>query len=493
MQSNVEQLGNTQKKINIEFSAEEVDKGFVALLSEIQPKFEMRGYRRGKVPLSIIERKYGSYIPEQVKENLIRDHYEEIVGNVSESIVSMVPTDISECRRGNSFSISFEVGIIPNIEVKGYEGIQIKNPVYEITDELLYKALDTYRIRKSKLELCEDKSITVQKDSIVEVSYDTNVENDTVGGLWSAEKETLEFDLMGEDQPCMRCSLDFRKLLIGMKVGDLKNETVTLPENYKNKKYAGKTGDCSVSVLNIYKRNKPEINDEFAKELGYESKDALLKEVKETIEKNIASHEKSYKMDQINSKLLEANSVEVPSSYVEQETLKRINEQFGQYLKNMNMSAKEFYSTNTELKKNATEDTEKSIKLGVIYKSITDKEKIEVSQEEISKALSSVDQYIRSSTSSRSEYRAAQERLIPRIYQAELTKKIEDLLLSKAVIEDSKEEVPQDLLYFYARGLQKQEVGSEDNSEGKDLEEHSHCDCGCDHEHDHDHDHSVED
>ena len=467
MQSSVEQLSNNQKKIKVEFSAEEVDSGFKTLLTEIRPSFEMKGQRRGKVPLSVIEKRYGSYIPEQVKENLLKAHYEEITSSISDNIVSMVATDVSECKRGSSFNISFEVGVIPKIEVSGYEGIEIQKPTYTVEEKDIYQALRPHIMRNSNLVKIEDATATVEKNSIVEVSYKTEVETHEVGGLWCNEKEMLEFDVLADDQPCERCGIDFRKVLQGIKVGDYTVEVVTLPEHYKVKSYAGKNGECTITVNGIYRREVPAVDDEFSKKLGCENKEKLLADVRTSIESSLEYRQKEIEIDRMNEKLMELNPVDVPASYIDQEAVKRVQSQFGSYSKDFN--AKEFLSSNSEFKKNVSSQVEKDIKISFIYKSIAEKEKIELTDKELSEAYARVEPMIRSYVSTRSEFKKAQERILPNIYQMELSKKIQDFLLSRANIVENKEDIPSDLLYYSPRPVNK---------------EHTHeagCECGHDH------------
>ena len=116
--------------------------------------------------------------------------------------------------------------------------------------------------------------------------------------------------------------------------------------------------------------------------------------------------------------------------------------------------------------------------ISFIYKSIADKEKVELTDKELSDAYARVEPMIRSYVSSRSEFKKAQERILPNIYQMELSKKIQDFLLSKANVVETKEDIPVDLLYYSPRPVSKKKTTGVE------------CECGHDHDHEgHEHNH----
>ena len=260
----------------------------------------------------------------------------------------------------------------PKVELKDYKGIPIKKEVFKITDANLNQSLDA--LRKRNARLVESKS-EVKKDSFVSVDYEA-FDNE---GKPLPETTSKGHMLDLSSQNTLK---GFKDALVGAKVGEEKDAKIEYPADYPNKALVGKTISFKVKVIEIKEKQLPELNDDFAKDMGTENLEDLKSKVKETMEMAEKRRQDMEVEKQIMYYLLEKNKFEVPSSLVAEQKTALI-EKMKSYMQNQG-APKEYIANQVELGDlKFTQEAENNVRLSYILNSICNVENLVVTDTDI--------------------------------------------------------------------------------------------------------------
>jgi trigger factor len=261
----------------------------------------------------------------------------------------------------------------PKVEVKNYKGVPVKKEIFKVTDKSLAQSIDALRERNSNL--APSTSDTVSASSFVSVDYDAFDENGEPLPEIATKNHLL--DLAAE-----KTLKGFKDGLKGAKLGDEIEVKIKYPQDYPNKKLAGKNITFKIKVNEIKEKECPELNDDFAKDMGCENLEDLKSKVKESIESEEKRRQDNDVEKQIIEYLLENNKFEVPQSLVaqQQETLvERMKEYFAKqglpkdYIEQHSQTGKEKFK----------EEAEKNVRLSYILNGIFRAENLAVTDADI--------------------------------------------------------------------------------------------------------------
>lgn len=370
MKLNLKEEKGLFKTIAIEEEGEKVKKELEKIYSELQKHAHVDGFRPGKAPLWIVKIKYKNYVKESILESFLKDIIEETKNQlnlipVSEIYYSLEEIDIDEKSSKLSLSVSLEV--LPKVELKDISGIEIEIPKTEYSEEMLSKALEELREERATWEPTEDSSkegdlINIHYE-ITDLSDNEKVENDSSG-------------ILGQNM--FRKELD--EALRDKKEGDIV-ELNDLPiTNEKGEELT--RVNMKVTVKAVKRKRLPELNDEFAKEIGKgDTLEELKNNLKEDIIKGIENYKFTLKQEGLIEKLLELyKDLEVPRSLVQKELdfiLKAKIKEFQDYgidTKLLNLEA---------LAKNYLKTAEENVRARIILDEYAKSFNIEVKEEDI--------------------------------------------------------------------------------------------------------------
>lgn len=380
-QHELKKLAKSEVELTVTIPKEELNKFLQKAAEKISQSTKIEGFRPGKASLDIVKQRVGEMkLYEEAAALAVEKSYIDIATKERLEPLGSPKVDFVKLAPDNDFVYKATVALIPEVKIGDWQSIKIKEKEIKITDEQINKVLDELKNARAK-EILEDKATA--KGDKVELDFDVLRDNVPIEG-GAQKKYPL---IIGSDHFIP----GFEDNLIGLKKDEQKEFELSFPEEYHNKSLAGKLAKFKVKVLAVYKRELPEINDEFAKELGQES----LAKLKEQIQHNLEHEEHHKEEEKIERELLEAlikksEFGEIPDMLLTAETDKMIQElesniamqglKFDDYLKHLN-------KTQEQLKLDFAPQALKRVQGALIMRQIFFDQKIEIKEADIDKQI----------------------------------------------------------------------------------------------------------
>uniref|UniRef100_A0A486XR93 Trigger factor n=1 Tax=Rheinheimera sp. BAL341 TaxID=1708203 RepID=A0A486XR93_9GAMM len=310
MQVSVETTQGLERQLTITVPADKIDAEVKNRLRDLAKRQRIDGFRPGKAPVSLIQKRYGLAVLQEVAgEQMQRHFYDAIIANklTPAGSPTFAPGQLAQ-GKDLEFKATFEV--YPEVAVKNLDKIEVNKPVVEIADADLDKMLDTLRKQHAKWE--EKKGKAANADRVV-IDFVGSIDGEEFDG-GKASNFTLE---LGQG----RMIPGFEDGIVGKKAGEEVTVEVTFPEEYHAENLKGKAASFAVTVNKVEKQVLPELNDEFAALFGLETAtiDALKTEVRKNMERELNQNIKAKVKDQVIKGLLANNEVEVPQALIKGE------------------------------------------------------------------------------------------------------------------------------------------------------------------------------
>jgi trigger factor len=376
MKSTIEDISTVKKKLHIQVDPDAIAQEMVKAVANVAKKAKIPGFRPGKAPKSVVERHYAMEIESEVMNNLITASYLQALQEHNLSPVDTPNiTNISPFDRKAPLNFTAVVEVRPNIELGTYDSIEVKETTIAVTDEEVNQTIDRLREMYAQLEVVEGRPL--EKTDTAIIDFEGYREGKTIPGAKAADYMLS----LGSNSLIP----GFEDQLVGMNRGETREIKVMFPEDYNNKDLAGKDATFTVTLKEIKKKVLPELNDEFAKDIG---NNASVDELKEGIKKDIEYRKKndqaSAQREELLSKLVDAHTFDVPPGMVERELQSMARSQATR-LARQGVDVKSFdFSKFSEENKPLAEKRVKGI---LLLDLIAEKEKIEVTEQEVTSAI----------------------------------------------------------------------------------------------------------
>ena len=372
----LKKLENSTVEIVLKVEGDEVKNIKSGVLKNIQAKADIPGFRKGKAPLSTIEAQFADVIKEEVTDKLLQAYYEQVVTEADIKPVDFIKS-VEASLEGDKFQGTFTVEIYPEVKLGEYKGLEVEKENFEITDELLEQEINTMLEAQSKLKEASE-GYKAQMGDTLNINFEGFIEGEAFAG---GKAEGHEIKLGS------KTFIDtFEDQLVGYEAGQEGEVNVSFPESYHAENLAGKPATFKVKVNAIKVVEKPELNDEFAKDNGYDSvEDLKAKKAEEIKEREAARIENAYK-NSLLEKISENTEVEIPNSMIQREVKARISE-MEQQLK-MQGASLDMYLKMTGMTQDLMEIqispmAAAKVKMDIILGEIAKSENVEVSDEEL--------------------------------------------------------------------------------------------------------------
>lgn len=367
MKSNLKEISQSKREIEVELPAEEVDKELQKILSQFSSRAKIHGFRPGKAPQDLVKRMFFPEIKKTLLDSLVPKALEgELKVHNLKPINLPVISDL-DFKEGESlrFKASFEVW--PDFELPRYKKIRVKKKEAKITDEEVNQSL-------KELQQNSAEYIPVEGRGVLDGDY-------VVAEIKGRNVKTKKF-LPTEKVVIMAGHLDNEKILnenlIGLKVEEESKFILNYDKNHQNKKLAGKEIEYTLKVTSIKEKKLHEINDDFAKSLGeYENLADLRKKLREQILISKENAVKNEIAEEIIEKISNELTIEVPESLVERENMSILKNSLRK-LPRQEITKDKVEVLKAEVKKQA----ERNLKNHIILKKIAEVEGFEVSEGE---------------------------------------------------------------------------------------------------------------
>jgi len=365
---------STRREISVEVPAAEVTRETEALIQKYQKLARLPGFRKGHVPASIIRQRFAEDIKTDVVESLVPRYFRQEADKqglipVSQPRVTDLHIHDGEPLR---FKASFE--ILPEVKVEGYKELRADKPVIEVTDEEVEQALNHLREQHATYTAIEGRPLA--DGDFAQVALDGKPK---VGEGQPVHMDDVLVEIGGKNT-----MPEFSEHLRGASAGDEKTFEVKYPEDSSDQRLAGQTFDYSVKVLSLKSKTLPELNDDFAKELGdFSGIDDLKKRIRENMEaekKHTAEHEAK---DKLVAELVKRNDFDVPEAMVDRQIDVRL-ERGLRALAAQGMRSEDMKKMDlNRLRAGQRDQALQEVKASLLLDKIADLESVEVSDEEI--------------------------------------------------------------------------------------------------------------
>ena len=368
-------------KFKMEFTAEEFEDAIVKVYQKQKDNFQIDGFRKGKAPRSLIEKRYGETIFfDDAINNLFSLNYPLAMDELDLNVIDYPKTEMSQTKKGEGFDITVTVEVYPEFEVKDYKGVEIERVPAEVSDEDVDKEIANMADRNSRMVEVDRPA---QDGDTVLIDYAGFVGDDQFEG-GTAERYPLKLG-SGTFIP------GFEEQLIGASKDDDVEVKVTFPEEYHSEELAGKEAIFKCKVHEIKEKEVPTIDDDFVKDVSeFDTLDELKASKKEELQKAAEARAEDQMKNSVIEKIFEANDIDVPDVMVEEEIDSSL-QQFDQQLRVQGMDLNTYIKYMGEdmesFRENIREDAFKKTKTRMLVAKIVDQEEFEVSEDEIKEYL----------------------------------------------------------------------------------------------------------
>jgi trigger factor len=333
MKSSVENVSALQRRLHVEVPAATVASTFNKHFANVQKNVELKGFRKGKAPLSAVRLTYGDRIKMDVVQDLIQNHYAQALTAHKLDPIGNPDFEFADPIEGVDFKFSAEFDVRPEVTLKKYEGLDVEKEKLEFDDKRVDSVLENIRTRNATMaDVLEDRP--AQNGDVAVIDFDGYVDGKPLDGGQGTD-HNLE---LGAKQFIE----GFEEGVAGMKVGTDKTLNLKFPTPYHSKDLEGKAVEFKVKLKALKKKVLPELTDDFIKSIGGEQDLASLKK---TIKDDMVESDKKRIEDAFKNrlvrKLAEENPVEVPPRLLEEQK-KALIEDFKNRMQSQGMTPSDF-------------------------------------------------------------------------------------------------------------------------------------------------------
>ncbi len=427
MKVQVEDISPVKKALTIEVPQDIVSRAFTVAYADLNHKVKVPGFRPGKVPLRLLEKRYGGAVKDDILRDLIPEYYEKAVDETGIFPVDLPVFDRVEAKKDQPLSFKATVEVRPKITLADYNGIILPRKKTEVSDEELEQALKAKQEELAQLEPSADDYAAVLSDHVV-----MNFEGSVAGiALQDGKQEGFTLEIGSNTLP-----EPLEKALIGKKKGDAVDMEVPYPDDFQNKDVAGKSVRFQIEVLEIKKKVLPALDDEFAKDAGKTDLNAFKNDLKAALLDRKLAQQKEDQRKVLSEKLVAMHNVEVPDSMLTYELRTMMS-----YFKGSGNEAGGNEAEKAEnMEKLLAPMAKQRVQEGLILSEISKQEKFEISADEIETEIESIAQRRGFSPAEMKRQIHKKDGAISGLRSQLLERKALDLVFSKAGFEDVSDE-----------------------------------------------------
>jgi trigger factor len=384
----------TKREIQVEIPVADVNRQTDSLIQKYQKVARIPGFRRGHVPASIIRQRFSEEIKTDMVEALIPRYFRQEAERLGIHPVSQPRVTDLHLHDGEPLRFKAAFEVLPEIKLEGYKELRADKPEIAVSEADVEHALADLRERHASFNPVEGRALA--DGDFAQVSLDGHPkpgesESETKAGAKSSEGQPVHMDEVLVEIAGKDTMPEFTEHLRGTSPGDQRTFDVNYPEDTQDKRLAGKTFSYTVKVQSIKQKTLPELNDEFAKQLGeFQTIDDVRKAIREQIEserKHQAQHEAK---DKLVGELIQRNDFEVPDSLIEQQIDIRI-ERGLRALAAQGLTAEQMKKMDlSRLRAGQREQAIHDVKAALLLERVAEEENVQVSDEELNQELESL-------------------------------------------------------------------------------------------------------
>ncbi len=437
MKIEIADVDSCNKKIKFEIPHQEYDKKIKQYYQRLGQQVKVPGFRKGKVPIAILEKQFGPDVKKEVLSNLISDQLNNAI--VEKDLRAVGEPHLLEvnAEEGTDITVSASIEVLPTVELQDYSGIKLTVKTPRVTDEDIDRTMAAIRQRAAKTVTVTDRP--AQDKDLLKIDFTSKV-GDQPFADGSARDQIIR---AGAGQ--LIEGLD--KGMIGMKIGETRNLRVPMPADYHNKEIAGKDVDFQITLKGIQEQKLADLDDEFARgvaDKNYESLDDMKQNVRSELEDFERKEARKAAKKTLAEKITAMNQVNVPEGLIKNQ-VKFMAEQARKKQEHEDGHAHDDghghdgdVEMTPELLKQYREPAIKALQEELILDQLARELKLEVTEEELEREVKNMLQLLGGGNLQQIKQEWAKNGILARLHNRMKRDKTLDAALAKVTVKEEK-------------------------------------------------------
>lgn len=378
MKVDVEDVSTVKKIMHVEIPEKDVTRELDKAYKTLKTNAKIKGFRPGKVPLSLLEKRFKKEMHEEVSGQLIQNSYGEALGQAELVPLGEPAIDRPDLEKGQPYRYSATIDVRPPVGDLDLKGLKLKEKVHIVDDVEVETQLKMLQKRNAQLKSVDEDRPVRDKDVVI-IDYEGFKDGKPLEPTRKTENFQVE---IGSG----RILEDFDKQLVGMEPDSTKELQVRFPDDYYNKDLAGLEVTFKVTLKEIKEEVLPELDDEFAKDLGeYETLDELKEAIRKDLEQRYKAESRRQLREDIIDKLIEQSDFELPEALVKGE-LAGVVRDAQSLMAQRGMSLEQSGQTEEELSEKYLPMAERKVREYILIEKVIDQEEITLTDEVLDEA-----------------------------------------------------------------------------------------------------------
>lgn len=377
--STVKKLSETVYEVSVTRNGEELKHLKEHVLVHFKDA-KVDGFRKGHVPADVLEKKFKKEIEGEILNHIISEEYRKAVEENNLSPIADIKLEKYENNEDN-VEVVFTIPVLPEINLGDYKSVKVEKEALDVNDEKVNAEIEIMRSNAGKLKEVADDEAAQDKD-VTNINFEGFIDGEAFDG-----GKAEGFDLTLGSKSFIDT---FEDQIIGHKKGDEFDVNVTFPEEYHAENLKGKPAVFKVKVNSIKRKEEAELNEDLAKELGYDSVEDLKAKTRENLIKREETRIENEYRGKVVDAVVDTVNFEIPEAVVEREIQFQIN-RFAQQLQMQGMSLNQYFEMTGQdiekMRESIKESAEKSVKRDLVLTEIAKAENVQATEEEVNAEL----------------------------------------------------------------------------------------------------------
>ena len=380
MEVTVENAGPCRKVMHVNAPADAIAPGYSEVVSAFTNVAKVPGFRHGKAPAKIIEKRYSDKIAEEAKERLVPEFYRKALEKEGIVPIAIVKVDDVSLKKEVGLEFNVTIDVAPEFKLPKYKKITVREGSVDVSDQQVDDAMARVQEQFGRFEDVDGR--TARQGDLLKVDYAGACDSRPIADIAPGDAELGS----GKDFMVFLGEPEFlpgvAKGLDGAETGETRKLNVDFPESFRVKALAGKQAEYTLTVKGIQERTVPELDQTHFGQLGVDSLDALRIKVREDLMENALQREKASQREQIAKFLIDKTQLEIPQSVVEEETKYAVRG-IVQDIARRGATDEQISEQREAIMITATHTSTERVKLSYILNSLAEKEGIEIEDSEV--------------------------------------------------------------------------------------------------------------
>ncbi len=384
MKVSLKNTGTCRKTMTVEVPADHVAEERAELLQFYAQGVSLPGFRKGKAPKHLVEKRFAKDMTEDLKDRLVPKYYHEAIEAEGVNVVSIVEVGEPTLEEGAPLTFDVTFDVVPEFKLPKYAGISIKAGKTDVAEKQVDETIDSIRRQHATFDDVEGRP--AKEKDMVQVSYESTVDGQPL------EEKVPEARGLGQGNGYwITCDDEsflpgMGQALIGASIGDHKEVAVEFPEGFIVKELANLKADFKVEVTGLRESKLPEFDEEFLKQLRVESEEELRKNIRQHLEEAAQQKEDRRREEVVCEYLLKKTKIDVPESAIQQQT-RNVMYEMARMRMMQGMSQEQVTAQTPDMMEDAKVKGEEQVKLRYIMMAVADAREIKADDQAVTEEI----------------------------------------------------------------------------------------------------------